>query len=208
MIVRPGIEEKSRMADSPKNEGVVLLSNLPAGRGESRFATTIIAVSSIIFLVLAPFAKLPVAPLPTFIPIYQSALVINDFITVVFLLGQRQFGARQRDELPRRRLSVHRADLDCTCAHLSRLVLADRAARRRAADHGLALHVLARRLSAFRHWLCDLRAVGSNQPAKVSRDSDYGGIRSCARPAALPWSRHGASTSCPRSCKAINTRQT
>lgn len=92
VIVRPGIEEKSRMADSPKNEGVVLLSNLPAGRGESRFATTIIAVSSIIFLVLAPFAKLPVAPLPTFIPIYQSALVINDFITVVFLLSQRQFG--------------------------------------------------------------------------------------------------------------------
>ena len=47
--------------------------------------------SSVIFLALAPFAKLPLAPLPAFIPIYQSALIINDVITVVFLLGQRQF---------------------------------------------------------------------------------------------------------------------
>jgi diguanylate cyclase (GGDEF)-like protein len=80
------------MADAPAGAGAVSLSNLPAGRGERLFAYAIILTSSVIFLALAPFAKLPLAPLPAFIPIYQSALVINDVITVVFLLGQRQFG--------------------------------------------------------------------------------------------------------------------
>ena len=89
--LRSHIEEEGRTADAPTGEGTVLLSNRPAGRGESLFAFAIIIVSSVIFLVLAPFAKLPLVPLPAFIPIYQSALVINDVITFVFLLGQRQF---------------------------------------------------------------------------------------------------------------------
>ena len=32
--------------------------------------------------------KLPLAPVPAFIPIYESALVINDLVTAVFLFGQ------------------------------------------------------------------------------------------------------------------------
>jgi diguanylate cyclase (GGDEF)-like protein len=91
-IFWPRIEERGRMTDAATGNDGGLLSNLPAGRGEVRFAAAIIVVSSIVFLVLAPFAKLPLAPLPTFIPIYQSALVINDVIIAVFLLGQRQFG--------------------------------------------------------------------------------------------------------------------
>jgi diguanylate cyclase (GGDEF)-like protein len=90
--IRPQIEETSPMADAPAWEGAVVLSNLPAGRGERLFAYAIVLASSVIFLTLAPFAKLQLAPLPAFIPIYQSALIINDVITVVFLLGQRQFG--------------------------------------------------------------------------------------------------------------------
>jgi diguanylate cyclase (GGDEF)-like protein len=89
--LRPEIEEISRMTDAPTGGGTVLLSNRPAGRGERLFAFAIIVASSVLFLVLAPFAKLPLVPVPAFIPIYQSALVINDVITVVFLLGQRQF---------------------------------------------------------------------------------------------------------------------
>jgi len=68
----------------------MLLSNLPAGRGERRLAFAVIACSTVVFLALAPFAKVQLPPMPAFIPIYQSALVINDLITVVFLLGQRQ----------------------------------------------------------------------------------------------------------------------
>lgn len=66
------------------------LTNLPARAAERRLAFAAIAASTVVFLVLAPFARLQLPPLPAFIPIYQSALVINDLITVVFLLGQRQ----------------------------------------------------------------------------------------------------------------------
>lgn len=69
----------------------MFLAELPAGRAEQRFACAIIVVSALIFLVLASFAKVPLAPLPAFIPLYQAALFINDVITVVFLLGQSQF---------------------------------------------------------------------------------------------------------------------
>jgi len=79
------------MADGHSHERLVFLSDRPAGRAECRFAAAVIGCSTLIFLGLAPFAKLLLAPVPAFIPIYQSALLINDLITVVFLLGQSQF---------------------------------------------------------------------------------------------------------------------
>jgi hypothetical protein len=49
----------------------------------------VVAVVSIaIFVALAPFAKVALAPVPGFIPAYQSALAINDLITAVLLFGQ------------------------------------------------------------------------------------------------------------------------
>ena len=68
----------------------VALSSSVAGAAEQRYACAVIIVSTAVFLVLAPFAQAPLPPLQAFIPIYQSALVINDLITAVFLLGQRQ----------------------------------------------------------------------------------------------------------------------
>ena len=79
------------MADGQSHDRPVFLSDQPADRGECRFAAAVIGCSTLIFLGLAPFARLPLTSVPAFIPIYQSALVINDLITVVFLLGQSQF---------------------------------------------------------------------------------------------------------------------
>src|ERR1700722_18877119 len=78
------------MTDAAIGERTVFLWNLPARPGERRLATAIAVVSSLVFLVLAPCAKQPLGSLPAFIPIYQSALVINDLITAVFLPGQCQ----------------------------------------------------------------------------------------------------------------------
>ncbi len=78
------------MIDFAEEERTDFLSSLPAGRRERRFAWAVIAVSTAIFALLAPFAKLALIPEPAFIPIYQSALLVNDMITAVFLLGQRQ----------------------------------------------------------------------------------------------------------------------
>src|SRR5437879_1492335 len=64
------------------------LSTLPAERGERRLALAVVLASAAVFLAAAPFAKLPLAQIGAFIPIYESALVINDLITAVLLFGQ------------------------------------------------------------------------------------------------------------------------
>jgi len=45
-------------------------------------------VSVAIFLTMVPFAKGPLAPVSAFIPIDQTALVVNDRITAILLFGQ------------------------------------------------------------------------------------------------------------------------
>src|SRR5262249_31506560 len=47
-----------------------------------------VLASAALFLAAAPFATVPLAPVWAFIPIYESAMVINDLITAVFLFGQ------------------------------------------------------------------------------------------------------------------------
>jgi signal transduction histidine kinase len=48
-----------------------------------------VVLGSLVFFAGAvPLAKVPLAPLPAFLPIYQSALVICDLITAVLLFGQ------------------------------------------------------------------------------------------------------------------------
>jgi signal transduction histidine kinase len=69
----------------------MFLSTELADRREGRFALAALLVSAVIFLAAAPFAKTPLAVVPAFIPIYESALVICDLITVVLLFGQFSF---------------------------------------------------------------------------------------------------------------------
>jgi len=76
--------------DVAVEERTDVLSNLPAGRSQRQLACAIMAASTVVFLILAPLAKVALRPVPAFIPIYQSALLVNDLITAVFLLGQRQ----------------------------------------------------------------------------------------------------------------------
>src|SRR5258708_28613119 len=64
------------------------LSTLPAPRGQRRLALAVVLISLAVFLAAAPFAKRPLAPLPAFLPIYQSALVICDLVTAVLLFRQ------------------------------------------------------------------------------------------------------------------------
>ncbi len=71
-----------------RDERGVFLSTLPAGRGARRLALTVVLASVVVFLVAAPFAKLPLGQVWAFIPIYESALVVNDLITAALLFGQ------------------------------------------------------------------------------------------------------------------------
>jgi signal transduction histidine kinase/CheY-like chemotaxis protein len=79
------------MAGELTHERRVFLATLPAERGERRLALAVVLVSGAIFLTTVPFAKVPLAQVSPFIPIYQSALAVNDLITAVLLFGQFSF---------------------------------------------------------------------------------------------------------------------
>ncbi len=72
----------------PDGERQPVLSTLPARRGERNLALAVVLASVALFAVAVPFAKIPLAQVWAFIPIYQSALVVNDVITAALLFGQ------------------------------------------------------------------------------------------------------------------------
>ncbi|HSW08814.1 response regulator [Aquabacterium sp.] len=47
-----------------------------------------VLVSAIVFVVLVPFARQALPPVPGFIPVYQSMLILADLITALLLFGQ------------------------------------------------------------------------------------------------------------------------
>jgi signal transduction histidine kinase/CheY-like chemotaxis protein len=75
-------------AAAPDDDGPAFLPDQAASPAQRRRATTIIAVSALLFLALAPFAKVKLAPFPNFIALYETAVVVNDLITAVLLFGQ------------------------------------------------------------------------------------------------------------------------
>jgi signal transduction histidine kinase len=76
------------MRDDPLEARGAYVSTISAGPWHRRLALGVVVVSGAIFLGIAPFAKVPLAPVGAFIPIYQTALVVNDVITAVLLFGQ------------------------------------------------------------------------------------------------------------------------
>jgi signal transduction histidine kinase len=69
-------------------ESRIFLSTLRADRRERWLATAAVLVSAAIFAAVAPFARQPLAEIPAFLGIYQSALVVCDLVTAVLLFGQ------------------------------------------------------------------------------------------------------------------------
>lgn len=57
-------------------------------RSQRTAALTVAVLSGLVFLLTAPFAKVPLEPHTAFLPLYQSALVVFDLITSVLLFGQ------------------------------------------------------------------------------------------------------------------------
>ena len=128
----------------------VFVSTLAAEPGERRLAALVVLVSAAIFVALAPFAE-------------------DAARDVVALHPDLRIGARRQRpdhggpavrpvQLPAlagaaragERLPVHRRHDGRPHAHVPRPVRAWRPARRRAPEHRLAVHVLARRLPALR----------------------------------------------------------
>jgi signal transduction histidine kinase len=51
-------------------------------------ASVVVLVSILVFAAAAPFARVPWPKVPGFIPVYESAVVVNDLVTAVMLFGQ------------------------------------------------------------------------------------------------------------------------
>ena len=79
---------KAGGVSSAPRDGPAFLSTLPAKPQDRRNALLIIAVSVVVFITFAPFAKTPLEPVWAFIPIYETVLVVNDLITALLLYGQ------------------------------------------------------------------------------------------------------------------------
>ena len=77
--------------DVPSDGASEFLSTLVADQRHRRTAGLALAASFLIFLAIAPFARVPLPPVNAFIPVYQTALITNDLITAVLLLGQYRF---------------------------------------------------------------------------------------------------------------------
>ena len=84
---RPGTLAAVASADGAPEE-VTFLLNQTAGAPERRRAVAAVVVSIVLFGFCAPVVRRPLTPLPAFIPLYESALLINDAITAVLLFGQ------------------------------------------------------------------------------------------------------------------------
>jgi signal transduction histidine kinase len=79
------------MPDDSAEARALSLVTVPASAADRRLALAVVLLSGALFAVAAPFARLPLSPIPAFLPIYQSALVVCDLITATLLFGQFAF---------------------------------------------------------------------------------------------------------------------
>ena len=194
------------VSDVAVEERTDVLSNLPAGRRQRRFARAIMAASTVVFLILVPFAKVALQPVPAFIPIYQSALLVNDLITAVFLLGQRQLSRSHGLSLLAGAYLFTALMSTVHALSFPGRVSRQTAARCRAVDHGLALHVLARRVPAFRHRLYAIRAERTAGRRRQRYDCEHRRLGHLWF-AVLGYWRPVGQVCCLRSCRTIITRR-
>ena len=66
----------------------IFLSTMPASNRDRRTALAVVGISSVLFVCAAPFAKVPLTPVPAFVASYQSVLALNDLITAILLYSQ------------------------------------------------------------------------------------------------------------------------
>jgi len=83
------LESRPAAASAGANpEATTFLLNQPADIAQRRRAGFVLVLSLLVFGGLVPYVRTRLAPMPAFIPLYESALLINDTITAALLFGQ------------------------------------------------------------------------------------------------------------------------
>jgi len=81
------VQRAAPRQDAAAEQPVFPSTALP-GHTERRLALVVVAISAALFVVAIPFARLQLPQLWAFVPIYESALAINDLITAALLFAQ------------------------------------------------------------------------------------------------------------------------
>jgi len=76
------------MPENGASKRAVFLSLLPARASDKKLAAFVLAISAIGFFCVAPYAKVQLARVEAFVPLYQGPLAVNDLITATLLFGQ------------------------------------------------------------------------------------------------------------------------
>ena len=66
----------------------IVIASMPASTRERRFAFGVIVLLLVTFLIIAPFARVPLARVDAFIPVIQTVLCVADLITAALLFAQ------------------------------------------------------------------------------------------------------------------------
>jgi signal transduction histidine kinase len=80
--------ESVPQASGDLDEPGMLLSTAPASRRDWQIASIVVLVSAAVFAIAVPFAQVQWPKIPAFIPVYESAVVVNDLVTAILLFGQ------------------------------------------------------------------------------------------------------------------------
>lgn len=86
-VETPPLESPVIAEEMSPPKGSFLVSTM-AERSDWRLPLWVVGISTALFVMFLPFAKVQLAPMPTFIAGYQSALIIVDLITAVLLFAQ------------------------------------------------------------------------------------------------------------------------
>jgi hypothetical protein len=66
----------------------LLLAARPPSRLQRQLAYCVMACLLAIFCIAAPYARIPLRPVPAFVPIYATLFIFNEFITAALILAQ------------------------------------------------------------------------------------------------------------------------
>ena len=72
----------------PGSDPRIFLSTVLPRPNQQRLVTAVMLASVVVFVAVLPFAQWQLAQVWGFIPVYESAVVINDLVTAAMLVGQ------------------------------------------------------------------------------------------------------------------------
>ena len=76
------------LAQEPGHDFPVVIANMPASAAEQRVAFALIVFLFIVFVMVTPFASVPLPRVDAFIPVIQTVVCVAELVTAILLFAQ------------------------------------------------------------------------------------------------------------------------